>query len=85
MVNVKAVQRLLPKEKKTQIIDDFKKGCSKSTTSIKLKEPMMEIPINQVLKTVLELMNEMPVEEDVSWRTINHLRQNYIRLNDKSK
>ena len=82
---MKAVQLLLPKEKKTQRIVDFKKGCSKSTTNIKLKELMMEIPINQVLKTVLELMNKMPVEEDVSWRTINYLRQNYIRLNDKSK
>lgn len=38
------------------------------------------LPINQVLKTVLKLMNEIPVEEEVSWENIRQIRQNYVNL-----
>ncbi|MHA2247612.1 MAG: hypothetical protein ACXADY_21870 [Candidatus Hodarchaeales archaeon] len=82
-----AVQLLLPEDKKPKKIVILKEVCTEnteSTTSFKIKEPIMEIPINQILKTVLELMNKMPVEEEVSWRTMNHLGKNYMRLNAKS-
>lgn len=78
-----AVQLLLPEDKKPKKIVILKEVCTESTTSFKIKGLMMDIPINQILKTVLELMNKMPVEEDISWRTINHLRKNYLRLNAK--
>lgn len=79
-----AVQFLLPEEKKPKKIVILKEVCTESTTSFKIKEPMTDIPFNQILKTVLEVMNKIPVEEDVSWRTINYLRKNYFRLNAKS-
>ena len=76
-----AVQFLVPEDKKPKKIVILKEICTESTTSFKIKEPMMDIPFNQILKTVLELMNKIPVEADISWRTINHLRKNYSRLN----
>ena len=78
-----AVQLLLPEDKKPKKIVILKEVCTESTTSFKIKGFMMDIPINKILKTVLELMNKMPVEENISWRTINHLRKNYLRLNAK--
>jgi hypothetical protein len=44
---------------------------------------MMKSPINQVLKTILKLMNEIPVEEEVSWENIHQLRQNYVNLHNQ--
>lgn len=83
MVNLKAVQLLLPKQKFPPKNRKIKKSSSMKTVKLIIKEDEKNIPINQVLKTVLELMNEIPVEEEVSWKNIHKIRQNYLNLNNQ--
>lgn len=83
MVNLKAVQLLLPKQKNPRKNLNIRKLCSIKPIDFKLKEDMMKSPINQVLKTILKLMNEIPVEEEVSWENIHQIRQNYVNLHNQ--
>ncbi|MFX0125411.1 MAG: hypothetical protein ACFFAE_17455 [Candidatus Hodarchaeota archaeon] len=76
------VQLLLPRQKKPRKNLNIKKLGSTKTINFRQKEDMMRTPINQVLKTVLELMNEIPVEEEVSWENIRQIRQNYVNLHN---
>ncbi|MFX1539028.1 MAG: hypothetical protein ACFFDI_33005 [Promethearchaeota archaeon] len=78
-----AVQLLLPKQKTLQKNLKVKKSSPLKTVNFIAKEDIMENPINQVLKTVLELMNEIPVEEEVSWKNIHQIQQNYLNLNNQ--
>lgn len=76
---------LQPKDKKQRKTFSLMKNYSIISTSYELKRPIMNIPINQLLKTVLKIMNEKSVYENVPWRTIHKLQQNYRRINDKHK
>jgi len=83
MVKLNAVQLLLPNQKTPQKVLKIKKSSPIKTFTFITKEDMMILPINQVLKTVLKLMNKIPVEEEVSWKNINQIRQNYLNLNNR--
>ncbi len=83
MVNLNAVQLLLPKQKSPRKNLKIKKQCSIKPIEIELKEDKMNTPINRVLKTILKLMNEIPVEEEASWENIHLIQQNYVNLHNK--
>ncbi|MHA2204143.1 MAG: hypothetical protein ACW991_10685 [Candidatus Hodarchaeales archaeon] len=83
VVNLNAVQLLLPKLESPRKNLDIKKLCSIKRIDFKIKEDMINSPINQVLKTILELMNEIPVEEEVSWEKIHQIQRNYANLHNK--
>ena len=78
-----AVQLFFPKQKISQKNLKIKKSSSIKTGKFITKKDMRTLPINQVLKTVLELMNEIPVEEEVSWKNIHRIRENYLNLNNQ--
>ena len=71
---MKTFQLLLPEEKKPKITLNFQERFSESTINLELKAFTLENPTNQLLKRVFELMNRLPVEEDVSWKNIHYLR-----------
>jgi len=83
VIKLNAVQLLLPRVKTPQKNLKSKKSSLIKTIKFITKEDMKTHPINQVLKTVLELMNEIPVEEEVSWKNIHKIRQNYLNLNNQ--
>ncbi|MFX1505508.1 MAG: hypothetical protein ACFFDC_05265 [Promethearchaeota archaeon] len=74
------IQLLLPKQKIPQKKIVIKNSCAIKTINFTFMEDGKMLPINQVLKTVLKLMNEIPVEEEVSWENIRQIRQNYVNL-----
>ncbi len=76
---------LRSKDKKQRKTFSLMKNYSIISPSYELKRPIMNIPINQLLKTVLKIMNEKSVHEDVPWKIIHKLQQNFRRLNDKHK
>jgi len=81
---VNTIQLFLSEKKKLQKNVTIKKKCSISSTDIRLNEPIIKTPFNQVLKTILELMNKIPVEE-VSWKNIHQLRQKFVKLHKNPK
>ena len=76
---------MLPEEKKPiKLLERY----SESATNLELKEFTLENPTNQLLKKLFELVNRLPVEEDVSWKTIHYLRMKakelqFFSLSDK--
>jgi hypothetical protein len=83
VVKLNTVQLQLPKQKTPQKNHKVKKSSPIKTVKFIMQDDMIELPINQVLKTVLELMNEIPVEEEVSWKNIRLIRQNYLNLKNQ--
>jgi hypothetical protein len=83
VVNLNVAQLILPKEDSPQKKFVTKKSCAIKTTTFTFLEEGEISSINQVLKTVLKLMNEIPVEEEVSWKNIRRIRQNYVNLTEK--
>jgi len=84
VIRVNTIQLFLSEKKKLQKNVTIKKKCSISSTDIRLNEPIIKTPFNQVLKTILELMNKIPVEE-VSWKNIHQLRQKFVKLHKNPK
>ncbi|MFW9903168.1 MAG: hypothetical protein ACFFFH_02465 [Candidatus Thorarchaeota archaeon] len=80
VINLNVVQLLLPKQKTPQKKIETKKSHAIRTINFTFKEDEIIYPINQVLKTILKLMNEIPVEEEVSWENICQIRRNYLNL-----
>ncbi len=85
MIRVNIIQLFLSEKKKLQKNVTIKKKCSISSIDIRLNEPMKKTPFNQVLKTILELMNKIPVEEEVSWKNIHQLSQKFIKIHKNPK
>jgi len=86
VIRVNTIQLFLSEKKKLQKnVTIKKKSCSISSTDIRLNEPIIKTPFNQVLKTILELMNKIPVEEEVSWKNIHQLRQKFVKLHKNPK
>jgi hypothetical protein len=81
-MKLNTVQLLLPKQKTPQKCKKIKKSSRIKTLNFIMANGGIPV-INQVLKTVLKLMNEIPVEEEVSWENIHQLQQNYIILTNQ--
>ena len=84
MINLNVAQLTLPKEETPQKKFEFNKSHAIKTITFTFLEEGESSSINQVLKTVLKLMNEIPVEEEISWENIRQIRQNYVNLTEKS-
>ncbi|MFX0208866.1 MAG: hypothetical protein ACFFDT_22980 [Candidatus Hodarchaeota archaeon] len=80
VIKLNAVQLLLPKQKTPKKKIEIKNSYAIKTINFTFIEDGKTLPINQVLKTILKLMNEIPVEEEVSWENIRQLRQNYVNM-----
>jgi hypothetical protein len=82
VINLNAAQLIIPKEETPRKKFVTKKSCAIKTITFTFMEEGETSSINQVLKTVLKLMNEIPVEEEVSWKNIRRIRQNYVNLTE---
>jgi hypothetical protein len=83
VIKLNAAQLILPKEETLQKKFKFKKSSIIKPITFTFMEEGETSSINQVLKTVLKLMNEIPVEEEVSWENIRQIQQNYVNLTEK--